>query len=369
MNIFKILITFLNFFFIFSFNVQNQSYQVVTSHLHDLNRIKDYIKTTHQDGRLWIVEVADNSPSFVFNYLKPIQGNERSYLYQTSVFSPAYFQNNILNYSSDAFYDDSYIISFLDKVNRENIKRDVEHLSGFKTRYAGSKDNQIALKDVAFSLKSYGYDVKKICHANEICNVFATKKGAKQPDKMIVVLGHIDSVGKAFAGADDNASGVAVLTEMARVLFQYDNQKTLGFFVSNSEEQGLIGATYWAKILEKENKLKDIELVINMDMVGYNFDGVVELETNPEFDSLARWFANIAKKYTQLIPKITLGAWGSDHVPFLNRGVPSLLTIENWQTKTPCYHKSCDTPDTLNYDYASDIAKLNLAAVITKDKL
>jgi hypothetical protein len=59
-------------------------------------------------------------------------------------------------------------------------------------------------------------------------------------------------------------------------------------------------------------------------------------------------------------------AWGSDHVPFLRKGIPGILTIEHWKTKTPCYHKSCDILDTLNISYLVEIAKLNLAAAIYK---
>lgn len=104
-----------------------------------------------------------------------------------------------------------------------------------------------------------------------------------------------------------------------------------------------------------------------MDMVGYNSNGVVELETEPEFEEMAKWYASLSFQYTKLKPKITLGAWGSDHVPFLKRRVSSILTIEDWSTKIPCYHQSCDTPETLNYDYAGEIGKLNVAAVIRKD--
>jgi hypothetical protein len=104
-----------------------------------------------------------------------------------------------------------------------------------------------------------------------------------------------------------------------------------------------------------------------MDMVGYNSNGVVELETNAEFEPLAKWFATLASTYTNLHSKITLGAWGSDHVPFLEKNVPTLLTLEDWSTKTPCYHQACDQPNTINYSYAAEITKLNTAAVLTKD--
>ena len=73
--------------------------------------------------------------------------------------------------------------------------------------------------------------------------------------------------------------------------------------------------------------------------------------------------AGLARTYTHLIPEITIPAWGSDHESYLNDGIPSVLTIEDWQTKTPCYHRACDKAETLNIDYAMEIVRLNLAAV------
>jgi Zn-dependent M28 family amino/carboxypeptidase len=119
--------------------------------------------------------------------------------------------------------------------------------------------------------------------------------------------------------------------------------------------------------LKKNGDIKKLALAINMDMVGYNSNGIVELETDSQYEKLANWFAGLATTYTSLKSKITIGAWGSDHVPFIQGGVPTLLTIEDWSTKTPCYHTECDKPSTLNYEYAGQIAKLNLAAIMTKD--
>jgi len=92
----------------------------------------------------------------------------------------------------------------------------------------------------------------------------------------------------------------------------------------------------------------------------------VDIETNREFEEEAKWMSSLVTTYTNLTPNITMPAWGSDHVPFLKNGIPSILTIEHWKTKTPCYHASCDKPGHLNYDYAAEIIKLNLAALLIK---
>ncbi len=183
----------------------------------------------------------------------------------------------------------------------------------------------------------------------------------------MIVIAHMDSVGKDFAGADDNASGTASLLETARVLAKVPTKQSIRFFITNGEEINLLGAEDYAKKLEISGDIKNITFAIAMDMVGYNSNGIVELETNKEYDAAANFMTKMAETYTTLKTKITLGARGSDHIPFLNRAVETVLTIEDWSTKTPCYHQKCDTPDTINYVYAGEITKLNIATLLEKD--
>jgi hypothetical protein len=355
MLFYKIISLFVFFFIVTSKVSADDVYQVITAHPHDLEKISPFITTLHKEGRLWMVTVDEKSPSEIFRFLKVKQGLERTFLFKGP---------ETITFSTRKKIE---IASYLKMIQAENIQKDVEDLAAFKTRYSGTDENQVAILKVKTRLQSLGYEVSEICQNIRVCNLVADKKGNEQ-EKIILVEAHIDSVGANFAGADDNASGVAVLLEMARVLKDYSNKKRLRFLITNGEEQGLLGSTHYVKALSSENRLKDIELVINMDMVGYNFNGLVELETDPQFQGLAKWFAELAKMFTSLKSKITLGAWGSDHVPFLKRNIPSILTIENWDTKTPCYHQKCDTPETLNYQYSVEIGKLNVAAVLAKDE-
>lgn len=337
----------------------NDLFQVITSHPHDLEELTPHIETVYQNGRLWVVQLNKDAPEDVLQHLRPLSGNEKSYIHEGQ-----WITNAGLKKKKD---NTKLLVS---QVSQENIQKDIEDLANnYDTRYAGSEENQRALAATEERFRSMGYVVSEVCYAPDACSIVAEKKGKVEASKVILVMGHIDSVGQSFAGADDNASGVAVILEMARVLKDSNNRKTIRFFVTNGEELGLYGASYYAKQLAASNEIKNIALAINMDMVGYNkSNNIVELETEPEHEGLAKWFADLASKYTTLKTKITLGAWGSDHVPFLKKGVPTLLTIENWDTKTPCYHQECDKPDTINYEYAAEIAKLNVSAVLTKDQ-
>lgn len=335
---------------------RDEFYQVISSHPHDLEEVKPYIETAYQNGRLWVVKVSADAPDSVMKHLRLLQGGEKSFMHK-----PLFNRSLKLKVPTS-------IKLLVDQIDKRNIERDVEELSSFRTRYAGTAENQQAVDLTASRLEDMGYEVSLQCYRKNACNVIAEKKGSGHPDEVLMVMGHIDSVGKDFAGADDNASGTAVLMEMARVLKDYSNNKTIRFLISNSEELGLVGSTYYARKLEDENKLDQLSLVINMDMVGYNKNGIVELETDPKYQDVANWYGELVASYTKLKSKITLGAWGSDHVVFLRRGIPSILTIENWDTKTPCYHQACDKPETINYEYAAEIGKLNLSAILSKDK-
>jgi hypothetical protein len=357
MKKYTLLILLTGIFLIIGSSRRGQFYQIRSSHPHDVEEFAPFVETAYQNGRLWVVELKDSAPASVRNHLAPLAGGEKSFIYKTSEKKPT--SKPIKDHIDD-------IISLVDKAN---IKKDVEFLSSFKTRHAGTPENQQAVLALYNRLNDLGYDVEEVCYSSEACSIVAQKKGKTRPEEVVMVMAHIDSVGKEFAGADDNGSGTAVLLEMARVLKDYANNKTIRFFITNGEELGLLGANHYVSKLESENALSELSLVINMDMVGYNSNGIVELETEPEFEDLAKWYAELASKYTALKAKITLGAWGSDHVPFLQQGIPSILTIEDWDTKTPCYHMACDLPDTLNYDYAAEIGKLNISAVLTKDKI
>lgn len=324
-------------------------YQVISQHPHDLKALLPYVETVSQQGRLWIVQLKQPAPDSVMRHLK-IVGDKKlgSWLYQEKKM-PAR-----KNYEA--------IVS---KVISANIKRDVLKLASYKTRLVGSEDNRKALAWVQSELSTIGYRTQQICYRENHCSIVAEKTGTRP--EVLMVMAHIDSVGKDFAGADDNASGTATLLEIARIISNRAMTKTVRFFVTNGEESGLLGAKHYADFLENNGELKLLDLVINMDMVGYNSNGIVELETDAPFEKLANEFAQATLQYTKLKPKITLGAWGSDHVPFIEKDVPSLLTIEDWSTKTPCYHTSCDKPNTLNYVYAGEIAKLNVAMLLNSD--
>lgn len=340
--------------------LKNEVYfQVMSQDPHHLKVITPHMKSISKQGRLWIVTALASMPRNGFKYLRKLDNKDLAsvthYLYRPSV--------------KDLGRRNQEIVQRIKLLDLENIKNQVVQLSSYNSRAAGSVENVQVTKSLKESFQKLGFAVSEICYQPNRCSIIADRLGQKFPKEVTLLMAHFDSVGKSFAGSDDNASGTAVMMEVARVLSTYDNKKTLRFFATNGEELGLLGAAHYVKHLETTGELASVKLAINMDMVGYNQNGIVELETNKPYENLAKEFARMAAQYTKLSTKITLGAWGSDHVPFLNKNVTSILTIEDWSTKTPCYHQACDKPETLNYDYTLEIAKLNVAAIIEQDGL
>jgi hypothetical protein len=247
-------------------------YQVMSSHPHDVKEFTPYITTVKQEGRLWLVHLNENTPAKVMKNFRATSGQDVRH-YQAP--------QEKMAFASPLIKD------FIRRIDTSSIKHDVESLASYKTRLVGSPDNQKATLQVKDIFTSLGLTVKEFCYRPGACSIVADKVGDGSSSEVIMIMGHLDSVGKNFAGADDNASGTAVLLEVARVLKDYSNKKTIRYFATNGEESGLFGAQHYANLLKASGDIKKMVLAINMDMVGYNSNGIVELETDQQYENLA----------------------------------------------------------------------------------
>jgi hypothetical protein len=328
------------------------THQLMTAHPHDMKAVAPYILNMESQGRLVKITLKKPLPSHLAKFVRPLTGEEK------------HFIPKVLKKKKK----DPGVDQYIQLLVKENIQETITKLAAFPSRAAGSADNQTAMNQMGEKLRELGYTITQECYQADACSVVAEKKGQKKENSVLILLAHLDSVGRDQAGADDNASGVGVLMEIARVLATYPNQRTIRFFITNGEELGLLGCEHYVNKLQTQSEINNIYFTLNMDMVGYNSNKIVELETDAPYTSLAQWMAELVAQYTNLTSKITIGAWGSDHVPFLRKNISSILTIEDWSTKTPCYHQTCDKPNTINFDYAYEISKLNTAAMILKDQ-
>jgi len=214
-------------------------------------------------------------------------------------------------------------------------------------------------------------------------NVVATLPGSDPSStKVYIVGGHYDSTASrtpgwswvtgSAPGADDNASGTAVVLEAARVLSPYRFNHTLIFIAFSGEEQGLFGSAHYAQAAKASGM--DIGGVINLDMVGYNIacDKLDVLGDPPSAWLVDEMLANNTQYSIGLVTERVLdaSAWYSDHSSFWNQGYHALMVIEDYQlrtsncyTATPYYHTVNDLYSTLNLRLVAKAARLAVATL------
>lgn len=192
----------------------------------------------------------------------------------------------------------------LGKVNKDRAMNDLRKLTGdeeicidakcytIANRQTGSEGLHWAKQYIYEELVHLGYSVRiqdwsSSGYADQ--NIIAEKAGKLFPFEKIFFVAHIDGVqasGKASA-ADDNASGVVDLLELARVLSNYSFQRSLVLFFSTGEEQGKYGVKSYLDRLSTDD-LSSIQYAVDVDMVGYdaNQDRKMELWYGGDPDSL-----------------------------------------------------------------------------------
>jgi hypothetical protein len=195
-------------------------------------------------------------------------------------------------------------------------------------------------------------------------NVVATLPGAISPDTLVIIGGHYDSVSPQYLtlapGADDNASGTAGVLEAARVMKDYVFRYTIKFIAFAAEEQGLHGSKHYAQDALSQDV--PIAAAVIMDMISYwnsHYSVIIEGET--EWQWLMTIMAQACTTYTSIGYRQDYYSWGSDHVPFQNRGYASFLAIELDYPVYPCMHQTCDTFDKTDPDYAIQIQRASMA--------
>lgn len=335
---------------------ESKQYLVTTHHPHDLDELQKYTKIIKSNGRTLLVSI-NNEKTFPIHLRSIVREVQES---EISNYVPANKNLEVKN---------PVVESLLKNVTAAEVKNIVTKMSAFTNRRSGTEDNLQASRYIEGEFKKMGLVTEFDCFRKKTCNIYGRYNGSTKADEIILIEAHLDSVGRPNAGADDNASGIAGLLMIAKEVLSTKPKTSFIFFATNGEEQGLRGAKHYVKVLKNSGELKKIKFVINMDMIGYNKDNdKVDLETNNPFINEAKWMSDLVYTYTNLTPNIVTPAWGSDHVPFLNENIPTLLTIEHWPSKTPCYHRGCDKPDHLTYEYGAEIIKLNIAAAYLKSE-
>lgn len=200
-------------------------------------------------------------------------------------------------------------------------------------------------------------------------NVIGTMSGTTRPDEWIIVGAHYDSISQATStgapGAEDNGSGAAGMLELAKVFSETRPETSILFIGFSGEEQGLKGSyAHVAKVISEGNKDK-IKAVLTMDMIGYTRDSDLDclLESDQRGSALFPVMAAAARQFTTLRMVTSLNPWGSDHVPYIEKGIPSLLVIENDWNEYPAYHKTNDNIENITLAMGEQTLRMQAAVI------
>ena len=142
------------------------------------------------------------------------------------------------------------------------------------------------------------------------------------------------------------------------------NVKDLVFIHFGGEEQGLFGSKHFVRTLSASQRSR-VNAVVNMDMIGTlnTPEPTVLLEGRGISQPMLDGLADAASRYTSLAVETSVNAANSDHVPFLDKGIPAVLTIEGADSTNDNIHTSRDTLDRINFDLALEILRMNTAFV------
>ncbi len=180
-------------------------------------------------------------------------------------------------------------------------------------------------------------------------NVVGWVEGNSYPDKYYVITAHYDHLGMMgndtyYPGANDNASGTAMLMDLALHYSKNENRPeySVVFIAFSGEEAGLYGSTYFAN--NPLIPLENVELVVNLDMVGSGSEGITVVN-GTLYDDLMSQMHEINKKNNFLVEiKPRSESCNSDHCPFYQKGVKSIFIYTRGK-ELQKYHTIDDTSD------------------------
>ena len=276
---------------------------------------------------------------------------------------------------------------YAQKINRNTLLNDIQTLSSdsFEGRKTGSTGNLKAADYITnrfdeIGLKSYNQNYRhpftfRNRRNEEIqgINLIGYIKG--KSENVIIISAHYDHVGinnsEIFNGADDNASGVAVILTSAKYFMENKPLNTLLFVAFDAEEMGLQGAYSFLDNPPIPREL--IKLNINLDMVSHNDKselyaaGTFKSPAIKDIIQNADQNTGISIKFGHDQPDMGKDDWTmqSDHGPFAKENIPFLyFGVEDHND----YHKPSDDFDNINANFFYSASTAILKSIISLDK-
>jgi len=246
----------------------------------------------------------------------------------------------------------------------ENLERSKKFIIDYFTRYGADPEEE--------TYTAAGMNVS---------NIIAAIRGSENPDAIVLVGAHYDTI-EDTPGADDNASGVAALLELFRLLSRHRFKKTIRFAAFTLEEPPFFSTKLMGSMIHAHNCSKrneKIELMVCLEMMGYgsrkhhqeypvnqnhnqypdrgNYISVISLPSNSEYVDLWKKLYNVharRKIYPYIGPASVPGMDMSDHMSFIRSGYPAIMISDTGFYRNKNYHSPEDRYETINFKFLAD---------------
>jgi Zn-dependent M28 family amino/carboxypeptidase len=280
--------------------------------------------------------------------------------------------------------------------DRERLSRTLQTIIGERSPLGNRRHLATVGKFIEAEFESYGMEVERdyfSWRGEFFHNVIARVSGSKS-DRHLILGAHFDSV-VGTPGADDNASGVAVLLETARLLSQAHLNSQVLICAFNLEELNMIGSTAFVTKLKAAGT--KVEGMISLEMIGYtdfragsqklpvglsrfypdrgDFIGIVgnwkSKNTLQTISTAMREVPDLPVETLSvpgngmLIPAVRL----SDHAPFWDLGYPAVMVTDTSFYRNPHYHAATDTIDTLNIEFTAKVCEGVVRGIMALESL
>lgn len=276
------------------------------------------------------------------------------------------------------------------RIDPKEIEKKLQRIVSERSPYTSPRHLAAVENYIENEFRSYGLTVENDAFSyrgKKFRNIIG--RGGSNPRSPLIIVGaHFDSV-DGTPGADDNASGVAVMLEAARTLAQTRLRSPVLYCAFNLEELNMIGSSHFAQKLKAAGAR--VDAMISLEMVGYtdtrqgsqkypiglnwfypekgNFIAVVG---NWSSNSLLNKFSRLLRQVRGL-PVETLAVPGngslipavrlSDHSPFWDLDYPALLVTDTSFFRNPHYHGRTDTIETLDLGFMAKVCEGVVRAV------
>ena len=290
--------------------------------------------------------------------------------------------NTFATYTVD---NQATVTPWLSQVAEANIRGTINHLSTqYPNRYYASthgrtsatwiKDNWLSLANGRSDVSAELYTGCTNCSTQP--SAILTIQGSELPNEVVVLGAHLDSISSSGSGdamnapgADDDASGIATLTEVVRVALAsgYKPKRTIKFMGYAAEEVGLRGSNAIAN--DFKNRGVNVVGVLQLDMTNYRTTGPnpVRLVTDYSNSALQQFLRDLHSTYLGgTLGTYTCGYGCSDHASWTSAGFPAAIYFEGGTSSggySPYIHSPSDTMANMSNSAANSVpfAKLGLA--------